>query len=108
MEHMAQQDQQYLCRARMQIWSLAQHGELKDLALLQLPHRSQLQLRSDPWSRNSICHGVAKKRINKNKTEQRILKYREEIDGCQQQMVRVGKMGEGDQQVWTSSNNINK
>ena len=35
---------------------------VKDLALLQLWCRSQLQLRSDPWPRNSMCHGAAKKR----------------------------------------------
>ena len=34
---------------------------IKDLALPQLQHRSQLQLRSDPWSGNSICLGAAKK-----------------------------------------------
>ena len=37
---------------------------VKDLALLQLQHRSQLWplwLGSDPWPGNSICHRVAKK-----------------------------------------------
>ena len=34
---------------------------VKDLALPQLWHRLQLQLGSDPWPRNSICHGAAKK-----------------------------------------------
>ena len=38
----------------------AQHSGLKDQALPQLWRRSQMQLRSDPWPRNSICHGVAK------------------------------------------------
>ena len=43
----------------------AQPGSgLKDLALPQLWHRSQLQLRSSPWSRTSICHGYNHK-INK-------------------------------------------
>ena len=34
---------------------------VKDPALLQLRLRSQLQLRSDPWTRSSLCHKVAKK-----------------------------------------------
>ena len=34
---------------------------VKDLALLQLWWRSQLQLRSDPWPRNSICYKMGKK-----------------------------------------------
>ena len=34
---------------------------VKDLALPQLWLRSQLQLRSDPWPGNSICHGAARK-----------------------------------------------
>ena len=34
---------------------------VKDPALPQLWHRWQLYLRSDPWRRNSICHGAAKK-----------------------------------------------
>ena len=34
---------------------------LKDLALLQLWHKLQLWLESDPWSRNSIWCGAAKK-----------------------------------------------
>lgn len=33
---------------------------VKDLVLLQLWHSLQLQLRSDPWPRNSKCLGVAK------------------------------------------------
>ena len=40
---------------------LAQHSRLKDLVLPQLWHRLQLQLRSDPWPWNSICHRAAKK-----------------------------------------------
>ena len=40
------------------------HG-VKDMALLQLQHRLQLQLRSDPWPGKSICHGVAKKEKEK-------------------------------------------
>ena len=41
---------------------------VKDLALWQLWHRSQLRLRSDQWPRNSICHRVAKKEKTKKKT----------------------------------------
>ena len=34
---------------------------VKDPAFLQLQHRLQLQLGSDPWPGSSICHGAAKK-----------------------------------------------
>ena len=44
---------------------------VKDLALLQLGLRSQLQLRSDPWLGNSICHGLVKK---EREREKKILK----------------------------------
>ena len=44
---------------------------VKDLALLQLGLGSQLQLRSDPWLGNSICHGLAKK---EREREKKILK----------------------------------
>ena len=40
---------------------------VKDLAFLQLWHRSQLWLGSDPWARNSICHMAAKKEKKKKK-----------------------------------------
>ena len=40
-------------------------SELKDLALLQLQHRLQLRLRSDPWCRNSIHCQVAKEEKKK-------------------------------------------
>ena len=43
---------------------------VKDLALPQLQHRSQLQLRSDPWSGNSMCLGAAKKEKKKQKLKQ--------------------------------------
>ena len=36
---------------------------VKDLVLSKLQCSSQLWLGSDPWPRNSICHGVAKKRV---------------------------------------------
>jgi len=39
----------------------ASHGGLKDPALPQLCHRSQLQLASDPWPENYICQVAAKK-----------------------------------------------
>ena len=58
---MAQRDWQHLCTARMQVRSPVQYSGLKDLVLPQMQHRSQLQLRSDPWPRNSICCGAAKK-----------------------------------------------
>ena len=38
---------------------------IKDLALPQLWHRLQVQLRSDPWPGNSIFHGAAKKKKKK-------------------------------------------
>ena len=38
--------------AEVQDRSLAQHSELKDLALLQLQYRSQLRLRFNRWPRN--------------------------------------------------------
>ena len=37
---------------------------VKDPALPQLWLRSQLQLGSDPWPRNSTCHGAAQKRLD--------------------------------------------
>ena len=39
---------------------------VKDLALLQLWHRLQLWLESDPWPGISICHEVIKKEENKS------------------------------------------
>ena len=36
--------------------------QFKDLAMLQLRHRSQLRLRSNPWPGNSISYGTAKKK----------------------------------------------
>ena len=59
---MAQQDQQHLGSAGMQVQSLA---------LPQLWHRSQLRLRSDHWPGNSICHGAAKKGKKKKKGSKR-------------------------------------
>ena len=46
---------------RMQVRSLAQHSWLKDPALLQLQHKLQLWLTSDPWPASTICHRVARK-----------------------------------------------
>ena len=71
---MAQQDMQHLCSTRMQVCSLAQCNGLKDLALPQLWHRLHLWLGSDPWPRNSICHGVAKE---EKKDIENVLKYNE-------------------------------
>lgn len=64
---MAQWDQWHLCSARMQVRSPALHSGLKDPATPQLWHRSQLQLRSDSWPGNSICHSAARKRKKKKK-----------------------------------------
>ena len=44
---------------------------VKDLALLQLWSSLQLQLRSDPWLGNFICHGVAKKGEKKKKKKKK-------------------------------------
>ena len=54
--------QWHLCSTRRQVRSPAGHSGLKDPALPQLQHRSQLWLKSDPWPRNSACHRVAKKK----------------------------------------------
>ena len=57
---MAQEDQWHLWITGTQVCS-GPAWQVEDLALLQLWHRSQVHLGSDPWSGNSICHGVAKK-----------------------------------------------
>ena len=56
-----QWDWQHLCSIGMQVGSLARYSGLKDPLLLQLQHRSQLQLESDPSPRNSICCEADKK-----------------------------------------------
>ena len=61
----AQWDRWRLYSARTKVQSLAQHSVLKDPALPQLLCRSQLQLRSDSWPRNSICQEVVKKQTPK-------------------------------------------
>ena len=48
-----------------QVQSLASFSGLR----LLLQHRLQLQLRSDPWPRNSICCVVAKKKKKKKKKD---------------------------------------
>ena len=45
---------------------------VKDLALPQLQHRSQLWLGSDPSPGNSICHRVAQKKKKKKKKKKEI------------------------------------
>ena len=60
--NVAQQVWWHLCSARILVPPLAQHSALKNLALPQLRHRSQLQLGSNTWPGNSICRRVAKKR----------------------------------------------
>ena len=61
----------------MQVRSLAWHSGLKDLVLLELRHRLQLWLGSDPWSGNSMYHGVAKN--EKDKTKPKTLKRKSEM-----------------------------
>ena len=46
---------------------------VKDLVLLELRLSSQLWLGSDPWPRNSMCHGAAKKKKT-SKTKLELLK----------------------------------
>ena len=68
---MAQQDQQRLCSTGMQVQSQARHSGLKDLVLPELWCKLQLQLESDPWPGNSICHGCSRGKI-KEKKERKI------------------------------------
>ena len=59
----AQQDQQHLRSAGMQVRSLAQHSGLRKwgcVAVAQIA--TTAQIRSDPWPGNSICHKAAKKK----------------------------------------------
>ena len=62
---MAQWGRWCLCSARTQVQSPAQHSELKDLALLQLWCRSQLQFRSDPltWELHMPQVGPKRKKV---------------------------------------------
>ena len=55
-----------LCSTRISVRTPAPHGGVKDPVLFQLRCRSHLWLRSDPWPRNSLCCGAAKKRREKN------------------------------------------
>ena len=45
-----------------QVRSLPGHSGLKDLALLQLQHRTQLQLRFNPWPGTCVRHGCGHKK----------------------------------------------
>ena len=47
---------------------------VKDPVLPQLWLRLQLQLGSDPWPRNSICHGAAKNKKKTNKAYKSVFK----------------------------------
>lgn len=59
---MAQQDGQCLhSSTRTQVRSQASPEGSKDLALPQLGHRLQLQLKSDPWPGNPMCPTAAEK-----------------------------------------------
>ena len=62
---MVQWDWQHLQSTGMQVRSWAQHSGLRIWCCPQLQHRSQLQLRSDPWPGNSISHGVTREREKK-------------------------------------------
>ena len=52
----------------MQIQFPAWHSGFKDPGLLQLWHRLQLQLGSDPWPGNSLCCRAAKKEKKKKES----------------------------------------
>ena len=67
---MVQWDQWHLCSAWTQVWSPFLNGGWKNLALPQLPHKSQLQLGSDPWLQNSICLRVTKKKKEEEEEEE--------------------------------------
>ena len=58
---MVQGNQQHLGSTRTKVRSPAQPSGLRILALLQPWLRWQQWLGSDPWPRNFICHGAAKK-----------------------------------------------
>ena len=58
---MVQGNQQHLGSTRTKVQSPAQPSGLRILALLQPWLRWQQWLGSDPWPRNFICHGAAKK-----------------------------------------------
>ena len=64
---MSQWDWWHLWSTGIQVPSPGLAQWAKDLALpeLRLQLRSQLQLGSDPWPGNSICHGAAKKEKKK-------------------------------------------
>ena len=53
---MVQRNWQCLWNTELQVWSLARHNGLR----IWCHSRSQLPLRSDSWSGNSMCYGVAK------------------------------------------------
>ena len=58
--------------AAPEVPSLAWHSELKDPSLLQLRHRLQPWLRSDPSPGTSMCHEAVKKKKKKKKKKKRI------------------------------------
>ena len=67
---MALRDRRHLGDTGMQIPAPSLVQRLKDL-VLKLQLRSHLQLRSDPWPRNSICLRAAKKKKKKKKERER-------------------------------------
>ena len=62
--------------ASLECWgaslTLDQAQWIKDLVLPQQQHRLQLQFRSDPWPRNFICCGVAKKEKKEKKRKEKV------------------------------------
>ena len=69
---MVQQNGWLLCNASTQLWSQARHSGLR---MPQLWHRWQLQLRSDPWPRNSTCCRSAKKEKEEKFSEYRFIVF---------------------------------
>ena len=65
---MAQQDWQCLWSSEKEVRFPSPAQWVKDPALLQLQHWSQLWLRCEPWPGNSICRGAANEREKKKKS----------------------------------------
>ena len=63
---MVQRDWWLLGREHWDMGSISDRAEwVKDPESPQLRLRLQLQLRSDPWPENSMCHGAVKKKKKK-------------------------------------------
>ena len=62
---MMQQDWQFICSTGMKVQSQSWHSGWTDPVLLPLwPRSPAVAQESDPWPRNSICHGAPKKEKN--------------------------------------------